>query len=352
MVFLQAGVMFGPFALGSRLKQVFTFIRSSELYSTSEFEILFADQLQHKHDIVISFPSLGFHLKFDSFSQSLYCIDIFQPDKIEIEYSSVVSPKLGPMNVVPDVMKVSHLHVDMIRNVYGEPKISSFDSGLSLWQFPGVSFVVPNESAIASRIIVIKGYDWLEKKAFHSNFPLVYVVPGQGIYLTSIRSWITFDMLKQDITSRLGDAQVHTSNGNYYLNYFDHGFDFYLNSSSHVLKRIILHTNCPWRYDFGKYEKCNFCVLLPKEEFSDLSTRKRVPSLPIIDSALTRIGSQSNRNEIEEVFGKCIKETPYTRLKSDSVSDFDHSIFLQYKNVTFEIMPNEYLASIQIFCDK
>ena len=60
--------------------------------------------------------------------------------------------------------------------------------------------------------------------------------------------------------SILGSSFTNFQDSNHrFLNYFNLGLDFVLNSNSELV-RIILHTNMPGRYDFGAYNRCFFCL--------------------------------------------------------------------------------------------
>ena len=181
---------------------------------------------------------------------------------------------------------------------------------------------------------------------------LVYITPGYGIYLSSLSIWITFDSFTQDILSLLGPCTSFADATHSFLNYFSLGIDFYIDSSSRVSK-IILHTNLPGRYDFGKYEKANFCV----RELSNQINHEDLTN-PLLH--LTRIGSSSSAcihsfflfmqaEEIEQTFEPCLEKIELERSKWLKRNEhFDASIFWLFDGITFEIAPNGYLACVHI----
>ncbi|KAF9055457.1 hypothetical protein BDZ89DRAFT_1088063 [Hymenopellis radicata] len=62
----------------------------------------------------------------------------------------------------------------------------------------------------------------------------------------------------------------------YFYNYFQHGIDFLISSSDHVVRKIILHTNIPGSPLFQRYKRCNWEIEgLPEDDEDDTPPRKR-----------------------------------------------------------------------------
>ena len=47
------------------------------------------------------------------------------------------------------------------------------------------------------------------------------------------------------------------------FSYFRRGVDILFHGHTQVVKKFVLHTNCPGHADFGAYIKCNFRITLP-----------------------------------------------------------------------------------------
>ncbi|KAI8063602.1 hypothetical protein BC940DRAFT_307121 [Gongronella butleri] len=62
------------------------------------------------------------------------------------------------------------------------------------------------------------------------------------------------------------DQELHGPQAtDYFLNYFHLGLDILVDGSRHVCKKVILHGNIPGHYDFQRYKRCPYQVILPKK---------------------------------------------------------------------------------------
>jgi len=118
----------------------------------------------------------------------------------------------------------------------------------------------------------------------------------------------------------------------YFYNYFNLGFDIMFNGQTHLVQKIILHTNMPGSKDFNVYVKCNFKIKVNKSDNSD-----------------EFITADSKFSEIKKLF----KDEPHSKpLVNDSTSarnPFGGTRFFAYPNCIFEIMKNEHINSVVLF---
>ncbi|KAG5648974.1 hypothetical protein DXG03_000323 [Asterophora parasitica] len=71
------------------------------------------------------------------------------------------------------------------------------------------------------------------------------------------------------------DSVPETDNG-YFYNYFQHGLDFLISGPSHVVTKIILHSNVPGSPLFQRYKRCNWEIEgKPEDDEDDTPPRKR-----------------------------------------------------------------------------
>ncbi|KAH9482741.1 UPF0183 protein T01G9.2 [Psilocybe cubensis] len=72
-------------------------------------------------------------------------------------------------------------------------------------------------------------------------------------------------------------SKIHSDTGTgYFYNYFQHGIDFLLSETSHVVKKIILHSNVPGSPTFQRYKRCNWEIEgMPEDDEDDTPPRKR-----------------------------------------------------------------------------
>ncbi|KAK0191081.1 hypothetical protein F5146DRAFT_1047050 [Armillaria mellea] len=62
----------------------------------------------------------------------------------------------------------------------------------------------------------------------------------------------------------------------YFYNYFQHGLDFLISSTSHVVQKIVIHTNIPGTPLFQRYKRCNWEIeSSPEDDEDDTPPRKR-----------------------------------------------------------------------------
>jgi hypothetical protein len=61
------------------------------------------------------------------------------------------------------------------------------------------------------------------------------------------------------------DKQLHSPT-DYFFNYFHLGLDILIDGGLHVCKKVVLHTNVPGHYDFGRYKRCPFTLVFPSQE--------------------------------------------------------------------------------------
>jgi hypothetical protein len=109
----------------------------------------------------------------------------------------------------------------------------------------------------------------------------------------------------------------------YFFNYFHLGLDFLLKESSHLVAKIILHSNLPRRPDFGRYHKCAFEIVLESKEERGIDT----------DMYWSQIQEELLKNDGKVLSGG-------TKCDHASVSSF-----YCFKNCIFEVAGNERVAS-------
>ncbi|KAI0091985.1 UPF0183-domain-containing protein [Irpex rosettiformis] len=76
---------------------------------------------------------------------------------------------------------------------------------------------------------------------------------------------------------------IHQSNvqedpdisGGYFYNYFQYGIDFLISGTTHVVKKIVLHSNIPGTALFQRYQRCPWAIQgLPEDDEDDTPPRK------------------------------------------------------------------------------
>ncbi|KAG0255276.1 hypothetical protein DFQ27_006334, partial [Actinomortierella ambigua] len=65
---------------------------------------------------------------------------------------------------------------------------------------------------------------------------------------------------------RSGRTQTGPTPNDYFYNYFHLGIDVLFDGSSHLCKKIVLHSNIPGHFDFQSYKRCPFVIHIPSAE--------------------------------------------------------------------------------------
>ncbi|KZP32960.1 UPF0183-domain-containing protein [Athelia psychrophila] len=71
-------------------------------------------------------------------------------------------------------------------------------------------------------------------------------------------------------------ASEESNEGDYFYNYFQHGVDFLISGSTHIVRKVILHTNVPGSPLFQLYKRCPWEIEgAPEDEEDDTPPRMR-----------------------------------------------------------------------------
>ncbi|KAF8746026.1 hypothetical protein AX14_004308 [Amanita brunnescens Koide BX004] len=78
------------------------------------------------------------------------------------------------------------------------------------------------------------------------------------------------------MTIHANASEGEETEAGYFYNYFQHGIDFFISSSAHIVKKIILHTNVPGSPLFQRYKRCCWEIEgMPEDDEDDTPPRKR-----------------------------------------------------------------------------
>jgi hypothetical protein len=245
-------------------------------------------------------------------------------------------------------------------------------------EFPG------GFSPVTSRIIIYCGGD--PRADFYPLPPLprdslyfeeIQVVLGTGIHFAQRQKAITFQSCVQDVLHAIGppdkifyketdalqlslDRQETLSrstatSSDYFFNYFGLGMDFLFDRHSHFVKKIVLHTNFPCHFEFNQYRKCNFQIMGLKpvplaltEPYPEPLIIERQRQLERLMNNWSPISCDSHWSDVVAFF-----PTPPGRPIVDNrglhINPFGSRRFYAFQGIIFEVMRNDYLASILLF---
>ncbi|KAK9763718.1 hypothetical protein K7432_009368 [Basidiobolus ranarum] len=128
----------------------------------------------------------------------------------------------------------------------------------------------------------------------------------------------------------------------YFYNYFQHGFDLLFDAATHRCKKIVLHSNFPGHFDFGKYRKCPFKLL--SHQISECEALEDMPSESDI------IIPDSSWEQIQKIYGKPnSRPVIFTRGPSGQ-NPFGPTELNGYDDgMVFEVMKNNHIATVIVF---
>ncbi|KAK6361815.1 hypothetical protein TWF730_005530 [Orbilia blumenaviensis] len=159
------------------------------------------------------------------------------------------------------------------------------------------------------------------------------------------------------------DARGVSDSSDYFYNYFNHGFDVFISTSSssssatgHLATKLILHGNIPGSYDFQRYRRARWTLeyldtpsykdpLTSEMTFDDIAGRLRekwgvAPKPMLLDRA-----SDSPSSSIELLGGF---EDGDSQLKSNG-DTFSNTELYGFPNLIFEVLKNRAVCTLTVF---
>jgi len=138
--------------------------------------------------------------------------------------------------------------------------------------------------------------------------------------------------------------KIHTQSGfysglgcaDYFFNYFSLGIDILFDVHTHIVKKIILHTNFPSHYEFNQYAKCNFIIVPDRGD--------------IFAESPSGVTCDTKWDEVLKIFGQLGNPTkPVVHSRGSNSNPFGATLFYGYKGIIFEVMQNTHIASVCLF---
>jgi len=184
-------------------------------------------------------------------------------------------------------------------------------------------------------------------------FEPVLAVVSSSLQFTKRGSTLNFNSSLQDVISELGPParvyykeedkmRIHSSSSSgveyadYFYNYFSLGLDILFDARRHIVKKFVLHTNFPTHFEFNQYAKCNFKILVPNGISKAGS------------EGATYIEPDMKWDVVQNLFGKAGK--PVVNNRGSTANPFGATFFFGYRDVIFEVMRNNHIASVCLFC--
>ncbi|KMZ65975.1 hypothetical protein ZOSMA_303G00180 [Zostera marina] len=177
---------------------------------------------------------------------------------------------------------------------------------------------------------------------------LLFTVGGQNI---------PFGASPQDVWSELGrpcgihqkhvdQMVIHCASdprprttlcGDYFYNYFSRGIDILFDGQNHKIKKFVLHTNFPGHADFNTYIRCNFVLY-------DLDIEGPMEGGNVFKNCIT---PNTKWEQVKSILGDGGRAAIQTQGSTNN--PFGSTFVYGYQNVAFEIMKNDYIATVTLF---
>lgn len=290
----------GPFLLGMGVNEALATIQKMRL---DKAEFNFDERRVFDTDMCLRLPSLGIQLCFDGFQQDLRLIVVcFQQQPAFGSSGTGSEPTMLPSLSYGGRIFVGAQHPEVnFREVYtmfGPTWIGDFQSGSRsayTLRYPGLAFEFPlpedmvdtlaarcehpieiPDTPMASRMwVYCAASTSFQNPVSAREEHDVAVVRPAGVELRGRR--LRFGSMPQDIFSDFGPpeqvctkdndavkihsaATENTGPADYFYNYFHLGVDVLFDGRSHMMKKVILHTNHPTHELFSQYARCFFQV--------------------------------------------------------------------------------------------
>ncbi|KAK2722518.1 hypothetical protein QYM36_002905 [Artemia franciscana] len=382
-------------------------IIQSKVGTIKEVQALYNANNPLSADLVVALPQDGIRLVFDSISQRLKIIEVYDVKKVKLKYlgNTFNAPEVPPtVHVIDQVFGATHPGVyDVQKQLFTlnfrglslsfpvdlkcQPR---YVHGLGSLQFP------PGTLPTLSQMFVYSGTNLTEVKApslpvslyagmvFLDN--LIVIREGNrtlGVQLSLMcegiqrlfqlkkvdrTAKIMFGTSPQDVVTEIGapsrifyksddKMRIHrpnahrrtlTTQSDYFFNYFTLGIDLLFDSKTHRLKKILLHTNFPGHYDFNMYHRCNFTLSLPFGE--ELSTGL-LSSGQQLAGNLT-ITAVTKWNEIADKLKPSDKPIILNRVSTPNATNpFGSTYCFGYQDIIFEVTSNGHLGSVTFYAN-
>uniref|UniRef100_A0A3B3I521 Phagosome assembly factor 1 n=1 Tax=Oryzias latipes TaxID=8090 RepID=A0A3B3I521_ORYLA len=370
------------FALGMPFSQAVSILQK-HCRIIKNVQVLYSEQTPLSHDLILNLTQDGIKLLFDATNQRLKVIEVYDLSKVKLKYcgvhfnSQAIAPTIEQIDqsfgathpgVYNPAEQLFHLNFRGL----------SFSFQLESWNEapkyePGLTFLASMQiphGAMVRRMHIYTGNNLQETRAppmplacFLGNIyaecvdvlrdgagplglKLRLLAAGSGVGVMAdakVRSMdrsIFFGDSCQDVLGALGSPhkvfyksedkmkihspsphkQVPSKCNDYFFNFFTLGVDILFDSTTHLVKKFVLHTNYPGHYNFNIQEE-NICLLmLPWDQIQELLGHPM--EKPVV---LHRSSSANNTNP------------------------FGSTFCFGLQRMIFEVMQNNHIASVTLY---
>lgn len=389
------------FILGTHFSQSIASIQH-QVGTIKGVEISYCDREPLAFDLTIKLTQDGIKLVFDSLSQRLKVIEIYDLSLVRLKYCDLlfncpdVSPTIEQIDqsfgaTRPGVFEPERqiftltfrgLAFEFPADTKFQPSYGGSRRELGKLQFP------PGESPTVSHLAIYSGNslaDCVAPSPPPSHMPALtcravdVIRSGRrtcGLNITfeaagmdgRSRSEAVIRKLKfgdsvQDIMSAVGapnrifyksedKMKIHSPNAHrksaalksdYFYNYFLIGMDVLFDARTNRVKKFILHTNFPGHYNFNMYHRCEFHLELSSEH-------RRSSHTQLIHNPITTLTPLTRWETVADRLKPSERPVVLNRASSTNTTNpFGSTFCYGYQDIIFEVMPNGHIASVSLY---
>ncbi|XP_037297312.1 UPF0183 protein CG7083 [Manduca sexta] len=397
------------FVLGMHFSQSVAIIQS-QVGTIRGVQVLYSDQNPLSVDLVINMPQDGIRLIFDPVAQRLKIIEIYNMKLVKLRYSGMC---FNSPEITPSIEQVEHCFgathpglYDSQRHLFALnfrglsfyfPVDSKFEPGyahgLGSLQFPN------GGSPVVSRTTIYYGS---QHQLGSSSSGVVCAAPLPELPLSCYRHQLHLrrcDVLRSATATvglrlhmftegtsraleavplslaravRFGDScqavaralgaparlyykaedkmRIHRPTArrrpppasDYLFNYFTLGLDVLFDARTNQVKKFVLHTNYPGHYNFNMYHRCEFELAVQPDKCEANSLVER--------SGPVSITAYSKWEVVQRALRVCERPVVLNRASSTNTTNpFGSTFCYGYQDMIFEVMSNNYIASITLY---
>ncbi|XP_072948071.1 PHAF1 protein CG7083 [Epargyreus clarus] len=128
----------------------------------------------------------------------------------------------------------------------------------------------------------------------------------------------------------------------YFFNYFTLGLDVLFDARTHQVKKFVLHTNYPGHYNFNMYHRCEFELTVQPD---------KCESNALVESrGAVQITAYSRWEGVSRALRVAERPVVLNRASSTNTTNpFGSTFCYGYQDIIFEVMSNNYIASITLY---
>ncbi|KAJ0171414.1 hypothetical protein K1T71_012964 [Dendrolimus kikuchii] len=397
------------FVLGMHFSQSVAIIQS-QVGTIRGVQVLYSDQNPLSVDLVINMPQDGIRLIFDPVAQRLKIIEIYNMKLVKLRYSGMC---FNSPEITPSIEQVEHCFgathpglYDSQRHLFALnfrglsfyfPVDSKFEPGyahgLGSLQFPNGGSPVVSRTTIyygsqhqisstsgssmcAAPLpelplscfrhqLHLRRCDVIRTATSTVGLRLRMFTEGTSRSLesvcVSVCRVVRFGESCQAVCGALGapsrlyykaddKMRIHrpTSrrrpphNSDYFFNYFTLGLDILFDARTHQVKKFVLHTNYPGHYNFNMYHRCEFELNVQPDKCEANSLVESRGSVCIT--------AYSKWETVSRALRVCERPVVLNRASSTNTTNpFGSTFCYGYQDMIFEVMSNNYIASITLY---